>query len=136
MIATIVIAVALATAVPPDVELPQEVEVAQECEWNGEVLNPVNGVVYGQSGIETYYNLDMTYVVELMRAEGYSEEEYPYWIREDGVKMFGEYVMCAADWSIRPKGTILPTTLGEAIVVDTGTFIYSNPTQLDIAVAW
>ena len=63
-----------------------------------------------------------------MRNAGYSEAEYPYWVREDGVKMLGNYVMVAAAYSIRPRGTIVESSLGPAIVCDT--------TQLDIAVTW
>ena len=104
--------------------------------WKGEVLSKSKGVVYGPSGKETYYNLNMNGVVNIMRSAGYSEEEYPYWIREDGVKMLGNYVMVAADYNTRPRGTILESSLGTAIVCDTGGFAKSNPTQLDIAVAW
>ena len=94
------------------------------------------GAIYGPSGKETYYNLDMSGVVRAMRYAGYSEEEYPYWIREDGVKMLGSYVMVAANYEIRPKGTIIQSSLGYAIVCDTGGFARNNPTQLDIAVSW
>ena len=68
--------------------------------------------------------------------DGYDEENYPYWVRNDGCKMLGPYIMCAADQSIRPLGTIIDTSLGKAIVCDTGEFIYANPYQLDIAVTW
>ena len=34
------------------------------------------------------------------------------------------------------RGTIVPSSLGDAIVCDTGGFAHSNPTQLDIAVSW
>lgn len=94
------------------------------------------GVYYGPSGRETYYNLPMDGVVELMRDLGYSEEEYPYWVREDGVKMFGDYIMVAANLETRPKGTILDCSLGKAMVCDTGTFVETYPGQLDIAVDW
>jgi 3D (Asp-Asp-Asp) domain-containing protein len=67
---------------------------------------------------------------------GYTEEEYPYWVRDDGVKMLGSYVMVAASYNIRPKGTIVQSSLGAAIVCDTGGFAYNNPTQLDIATSW
>ena len=50
--------------------------------------------------------------------------------------MLGEYVMVAADYSIRPLCTIVPTSLGMGIVVDTGGFVMNNQMQLDIAVAW
>ncbi len=101
--------------------------------WNGSPLTPGAGRINGPSGVETYYNLNMNGCVNIMRALGNTDE---YWVREDGVKMLGSYVMVAADLSIRPKGSIVETSLGLGIVVDTGTFIYSNPTQIDIAVAW
>ena len=44
--------------------------------------------------------------------------------------------MCAANLSLRPKGTIVESSLGMAIVVDTGGFAASNPTQLDMCVDW
>ena len=94
------------------------------------------GAIQGPSGKETYYNLDMSGVVSIMRSEGYSEKEYPYWIRDDGVKMLGPYVMVAAAFNIRPRGTILESSLGTAIVCDTGGFASYNQEQLDIAVAW
>ena len=94
------------------------------------------GVFDGPSGKETYYNLPMGRCIQIMRDMGYSVEEYPFYIREDGAKMLGEYVMCAADLNSRPKGTIVESSLGPAIVVDTGTFAYSNPTQLDMCVDW
>lgn len=105
-------------------------------DWTGDVLSKRKGTVNGPSGKETYYNLNMTKVVNAMRRIGYSEEEYPYWIREDGVKMLGGYVIVAADYSIRPRGTIIQSSLGYAIVCDTGGFAHKNSTQLDVAVNW
>lgn len=112
------------------------VEENETFQWEGEVLNSFNGVANGPSGYETYYNLPMGGVVSIMRGLGYEEERYPYWVRDDGVKMLGDYVMCAANLDIRPYGTILPSSVGMAIVCDTGDFAYSNPYQLDIAVSW
>lgn len=102
----------------------------------GAHLTASGGVFNGPSGKETYYNMKMGQVVKNMRDLGYSETEYPYWVREDGVKMLGDYVMAAADFNTRPKGTILNTSLGQAIVCDTGQFTLTNPTQVDIAVGW
>ena len=99
-------------------------------------LNAHHGTCNGPSGKETYYNLPMDGVIRIMRNMGYSKEEYPYWVREDGVKMFGNYIMVAADLNIRPKGTILECSLGTAIVVDTGDFTKTNHTQLDVATSW
>lgn len=105
-------------------------------DWTGDVLSKSKGVVIGPSGRETYYNLNMTSVINAMRRAGFSEEEYPYWVRDDGVKMLGGYVMVAANYEIRPKGTIIPSSLGAAIVCDTGGFAKRNPTQIDVAVTW
>ncbi len=99
-------------------------------------LTSTSGIYYGPSGLETYYNLPMDGVVYTMRNMGFDESNYPYWVRDDGCKMLGSYVMVAADLDLRPRGSIVPTSLGAGIVCDTGGFIYSNPTQLDIATAW
>lgn len=99
-------------------------------------LTRESGTFDGPSGKETYYNLDMSGVVEIMRSCGYDEVKYPYWVRDDGVKMLGDYVMVAASFDIRPRGTILDSSLGSAIVCDTGGFASYNQTQLDIAVDW
>ena len=99
-------------------------------------LTRENGTVYGPSGKETYYNLNMNEIVNIMRGMGFDEDEYPYWIREDGVKMLGDYVMVAADLNIRPRGCVVATTLGKALVCDTGSFTNTNSRQIDIAVAW
>lgn len=104
--------------------------------WTGDVLSKSKGVVNGPSGRETYYNLNMTGVINSMRRAGYSEAEYPYWVREDGVKMLGNYVMVAANYNIRPKGSIIESSLGAAIVCDTGSFVKHHPTQIDVAVTW
>lgn len=109
----------------PDPPMPERPHITAE-----------SGVFYGVSGKETYYNLPMGNCINYMRDMGYDVEEYPYWIRPDGAKMLGEYVMCAAELSSRPKGTILETSLGMAIVVDTGAFAKSNPTQIDLCTDW
>lgn len=101
--------------------------------WTGSVLTPASGVNYGPSGKETYYNLPMEGVVSIMRSIGNQDE---YWVREDGVKMLGAYVMVAAHLPTRPRGSLVPTSLGMGIVCDTGTFALNDHNQLDIAVAW
>lgn len=120
------------TTVAPTTE-PVTEEPTEKFQWQGAVLSPSNGAVEGPSGRETYYNLDMSGVISIMRSNGY---EYEYWVRDDGAKMFGEYVMCAANLDLRPRGSIIETSLGTGIVCDTGGFAAENPTQLDIAVNW
>ncbi len=111
-------------------------EAEEEFYWDGPVLNSYVGVVEGPSGKETYYNLPMGGVVSIMRNIGFDEENYPYYVREDGCKMLGDYIMVAANLDLRPRGSIVKTSLGWGIVSDTGGFASSNPTQLDIAVDW
>ena len=98
--------------------------------WDGPVLSRAAGVNQGPSGKETYYNLNMSGVVNIMRNMGNTD---PYWVRGDGVKMLGDYVMVAADLETHPRGSIVESSLGEAIVVDTGSL---EKEQLDIAVTW
>ena len=101
--------------------------------WDGPVLTPSAGVVMGPSGKETYYNLDMSGIVAIMRDMGNKDE---YWIREDGCKMLGDYIMCAANLNVHPRGSLVESSLGTCIVCDTGGFAAANPNQLDIAVNW
>lgn len=86
------------------------------------------GVFYGPSGKETWYNMNMNTCLDIMRSYGY---DYEYWIRDDGVKMYGDYVMIAANVYVYPKGTILETSLGTAIVVD-----HCPAGNIDICVTW
>lgn len=101
--------------------------------WTGSVLNRVSGVNVGPSGKETYYNLNMTKIVSAMKKLGVNSE---YWVRDDGVKMYGDYIMCAANLSVYPRGSIVETSLGTGIVCDTGAFAKNSSIVLDIATAW
>lgn len=99
-------------------------------------LTRSGGKFDGPSGLEKWYNLPMGRCITNMRNMGYSVEEYPYWIREDGAKMLGEYVMCASNNNYRPKGTIIETSLGMALVVDSCEAAASDPSLLDMCVDW
>ena len=117
-----------------DIENSEEYKAVQGAfDYNGPVLTRSRGTITGPSGKETYYNLNMSGCINIMSGRGFHE---PYWVRSDGVKMYGYYVMCAAGLSIRPKGSIVESSNGLAIVVDTGGFASRNPSQLDIAVSW
>lgn len=131
----------ICTECKPNIEVVNEYKepepiVSSSSYWDGPVLNPSTGVVYGPSGKETYYNLDMTGVISIMRNIGFDSVNYPYWVRSDGCKMLGNYIMVAAALNIHPRGTLVECSLGTAIVCDTGGFAYSNPYQLDVAVTW
>ena len=122
-----------ASAVPIVTASPVIPMYIENTRWKGPVLSKSRGTITGPSGKETYYNLNMSGVVSIMRRMGNTDE---YWVRDDGVKMLGDYVMVAANLNIRPRGSLIETSLGMGIVCDTGTFAKRNPTQLDIAVAW
>ncbi len=111
----------------------EEPEASQSFTWNGSRLTAGSGVNYGPSGKETYYNLDMTGVIYMMRCLGNTDE---YWVRSDGCKMLGNYIMIAANLSVHPKGSLVQTSLGTGIVCDTGSFAEEDPNQIDIAVTW
>lgn len=78
----------------------------------------------------------MSLVVKYMRDAGFSEDEYPYWVREDGCKMLGDYIIIASNLERYPKGTLRETSLGMGIVCDTGTFANTKPEDVDIATTW
>lgn len=99
-------------------------------------LTRSSGIAYGPSGKETYYNLPMNGVIKIMRNLGYTEQEYPYTIREDGVKCLGPYIMVAANLEKHPRGSLVETTLGTGIVCDTGEVMIENPDIIDVAVNW
>lgn len=112
--------------------------------YEGSTLDSYKGYVSkGPSGgKETYYDADcisesgMNGVVKIMRELGYDEEEYPYYIREDGVRMLGKYIMVAANLDTYPRGTLIETSLGIGIVCDACESAYENIYQLDVAVNW
>ena len=88
------------------------------------------GTIQFEGHKETWYNLDMTRCVRRAQDMGIPAE---YWVREDGVKMFGPWVILASHPSVT-RYTRMQTSLGEGIVLDRHT---SNDTALiDIATAW
>lgn len=91
----------------------------------GGVLTPSSGVNWFNGRKETYYNLNMSGVVANAKNMGI---EGDYWVRGDGVKMYGGYVIVAAQMD---KGTIIDTSLGTGIVLD-----YCPAGTIDIAVSW
>ena len=97
-------------------------------------LTKRRGVFRGPNGKETYYNLNMKNIIRRLSAKGY---EGSYWIREDGAKMYGDYIMVAANWKRFPYGSIVDTSLGKGIVCDTGAFARNGSgITFDIATAW
>lgn len=99
----------------------------------GGCLTPSGGVHNGPSGLETYYNLPMDGVIQQARNFGIEGE---YWIRPDGCKMYGNYIILACNRDVHPMGSLVETSLGTGISLDTGGFAEGNPTQVDVATTW
>ena len=105
----------------------QQQQAAQQQSYsgNGSRLTRSSGVNYYNGNKETYYNLDMSGVISNAQSMGIQGN---YWIRDDGVKMYGDYVIVAAQMD---KGTIISTSLGTGIVLD-----YCPSNSVDIATNW
>ena len=122
-----------ATTEAPVVPAPQPEQPKYEPQ-PGDHLTKSGGVYYGPSGKETYYNLNMNGVVSNAQNMGIEGE---YWVREDGCKMYGDYIICAADLNVHPRGSLVESSLGTCIVLDTGGFTTNGSgVALDIAVDW
>ena len=94
------------------------------------ILTAKLGTVQFEGHKETWYNLNMRKVVQRAQNMGIPAE---YHVREDGVKMFGPWVIVAAHPS-KIRYSIVQTSLGEGIILDTHT---AKDTELiDIATAW
>ena len=94
------------------------------------VLTAKLGTVNYNGHKETWYNLPMNRVVERAQNMGIPAE---YWVRDDGVKMFGQWVILAADDSAI-RYTFVDTSLGKGIILDTHTT--GDPNLYDIATDW
>lgn len=119
----------------PYEEEPVFIEVEKEPEYTGPKLTKSAGRIQGPEATETYYNLPMGRCIDIMRGLGYTTEEYPYWVNENGCKMLGEYIMVGANTYVYPKGTIVNTSLGKGIVADHCVAAQSS-TIYDLAVTW
>lgn len=101
--------------------------------WDGPILTKSKGVNYGPLGRETYYNLPMQGVINIMRRNGYDAERFPYWVRDDGVRMLGDYIMLSGRVGQFERGTIVRCSLGEGMICDYGHLEWNG---LDVAVVW
>lgn len=97
------------------------------------VLTAARGVNRFMDHRETWYSLPMEKIVQQAQEKGIPGE---YWVRDDGVKMYGDYVICAANYKVHPYGSTIDTSLGKGRVLDTGGFAKKNPTTIDIATDW
>lgn len=97
-----------------------------------EELNSYLGTITDSYGYRlTYYDLDMSKCIEVMRRKGYTDE---VWVDQYGYKRLGKYIMAAGAYK---KGTILKCSQGEVIIVDHGSFEETyGKAALDLCAAW
>ena len=94
------------------------------------ILTAKLGTVQYNGHTETWYDLPMQRVVQRAQDMGIPCE---YWVRDDGVKCFGPWVIVAAHPS-KTRYTFIDTSLGAGIILDTHT---KSETELyDIATTW
>ena len=94
------------------------------------ILTANLGKVQYNGHTETWYDLPMDNVVQRAQDMGIPCE---YTVRDDGVKMFGPWVIVAAHPS-KIRYTFVDTSLGQGIILDTHT---KGDTELyDIATTW
>lgn len=94
------------------------------------VLTARAGRITFNGHTETWYNLPIDKVVKRAQDIGIPAE---YWVRDDGCKMFGPWVIVAAHPS-KIRYSRIQTSLGEGIILD---FHTSADTELiDIATNW
>ena len=111
----------------------REKERQRQANYGSGHLTKSAGVYYFGNQRETYYNLPMEGVIATARYNGIGGE---YWIRSDGCKMLGDYIILACNRDVHPYGSIVLTSLGYGISLDTGGFAYDYPYGVDIAVNW
>lgn len=95
------------------------------------VLTASLGRIQYHGHTETWYDLPMTKVVE--RADKTYGMTDVYAVRDDGVKTYNGFVICAADWSVYPYGTTVETSRGIGIILD---HHKTDSNVIDIATAW
>lgn len=80
---------------------------------------------------ETYYNLPMKNITA--RADQFYGLQDVYKVREDGVKTYNGFVICAANWEVHPFGSVVETSRGIGIVLD---HTETDKETIDIATNW
>ena len=120
------------TAAAPE-EIPETLDIKSTFMPEGTLTAAAGVNFFNGFQKETYYNLPMQGVVSIAQSRGIEGE---YWEREDGCKMYGDYIIVAAHQGVHPYGSIVETSLGQGIVLDTGRFALTNQNQIDIATTW
>lgn len=98
------------------------------------VLTAKLGTIQNGVNKETWYDLNMSKVVE--RADAFYGLHDVYAVRDDGVKTYNGFVIVATNYETYPYGTVIPTSLGLGLVLDTGEFAKESKNIVDIATNW
>ena len=94
------------------------------------ILTAKLGTVQYNGHRETFYNLPMNRIEK--RANDFYGMENVFEIREDGVKTYNGFVICAVDKSI-PYGTVIETSRGIGLALDYHT---TSAETVDLATNW
>lgn len=89
------------------------------------------GTIQYEGHKETWYNLNMNKVIE--RADSATGLDDMYWVRDDGCKMYGPWVIVAAHPS-KIRYTFVETSRGTGIILDAHTA--GDMELIDIATNW
>ena len=95
------------------------------------VLTARAGKITYNGHTESWYDLPMQKVIE--RSDAATGLSDMYWIRGDGVRMYGQWVIVAAHPSVT-RYSLVETSLGTGIVLDRHTVPDAN--LYDIATDW
>jgi uncharacterized protein YabE (DUF348 family) len=115
---------------------PKKEVVIVGIKTNPQSLTKAKGAQYftdskGVTHRETYYDLDMSRVMQACGQGGY------YTVRVDGVKVDRDgYVIIAANYGRYPRCSIVETSVGPGKVYDTGGFAAVHPDGFDLATDW
>ena len=97
------------------------------------VLTATKGINTFEGHTESWYNLNMNRVIA--RTDKAFKMTGLYHIDERGVKMYGPWVIVAADPRVHGRYTLVETSLGTGICLDVHT-VEDNPELIDIATNW
>jgi len=97
--------------------------------YTGPVITPNSGRIQGPQEMESYYALPASGLYQFKsswpkKLQGLKFHD------ENGWMKLGDYFCVAANLDIYPRGTIVQTSLGAAVVVDTGTFSCTLPDKI------
>lgn len=116
-------------------EVSAPIETIQLMDTNAKFATNVyhTGVNEVFDEMDTIKISNVSNIIKMMREKGFDEANYPYYIREDGVKMLGNYVMVSASLADHPLGSVVETSLGQGIVCNESGFIFTtNNTSFDV----